>query len=1250
MLHKGFVGCELVHVKMKKYTANYAYVNANFVVQNSPQPVLLSDQRYHAVLYILRNLLLRGTFAQLSGDHKGKPTRLSQYLQGEIGLLQEDADFRTYFWLVGTQSPIWHQTIKGDPVRGYVPAREFYDALPELLGAWGFVQQLILPEALITDIVSATVDMSRFVHQRVDFYCPPAKLIIEIDGGQHQGLTKVGDDARDQFFADLGIQTIRIQTRDWREQTGTLHQQIEAIKDWLSQKANSLKGYKEQHERMLSNGLSDDELRTKLLPTSVLRFQVLLIELLMSGHLRLDDSEWRFCVTDADRLSDQFPEYSRFPALALSDLFIWLKNLCDLHKLSFKQPEVPLARATCEARFEPGAINVNFSLLRRYTDENNLQPDVLFVRTDYFAASQEIDGKNYFLVAMAAPVDYKLTNDPKTIETLRFFPKELFDKDDFREGQLPIILNALNRKDTIGLLPTGGGKSLCYQLPCLLQPAISFIVCPIKSLMYDQKANLDAQTITQTNYVTGELAPAVKDEIQRDFANGQYLFVWLSPERFQTTAFRQYLGDLQTHGHSVAYAVIDEAHCLSEWGHEFRTSYLNLAKTIQRYCPTATCLALTATASVNVLRDIRLEFARNGTPVPDEDVKTKLDFSRPELEFEIIQTNDKSDTLTKQLRTLQKDGRFLTPATRHTVAGLVFTPHTNGTYGCYNTSATLNQQYPNQANWYAGESPNRNLYIQMPDADFNDRTAFAACVQGQTKDTLNEFDISRLFANRENLRVTTYVKAGHQKIQLRKVPVLSKTDFEQHKQAVQRDYKADKFPLMVATKAFGMGIDKSNIQYTFHYGLPGSAESLYQEAGRAGRWNVQLPENKGKKAICRVLFTDEDMEAALLDELFTQGTPLNRINEIIALPDQRDSLYHAGDVTRQLFLFAQGKGSIDEEAKVINALLEKAFVVRNTPVVNVLWRNPSASFQDAGLAGVRLPYKQETIERAIYRLSLLGVVQDWTTDFTCHFRVEFKVLPETTIRNALVQHLIKYNKDDASDSRNLIQQIGQSPGTTSFSQCIGYLLNWTWRTIAYSRRESLKNLRSYCLNFTDSRSFKQTLDNIFRINDFTFVIQYIADNPKLFDQWEKAFVDKTGMLVLDRAEFTVRRDNLTRFLESSPENLGLDTIIGLLRLALDDFDDTDGRARLEKTLSRMPDYFIKPDEQQAVLRTIVGIVRRLNLPVENRYQLAESIGRFYTEDWISDELDLLNLRRLTDLSERLQILNHKIHDGLSKIG
>ncbi|WP_309245198.1 DEAD/DEAH box helicase [Clostridium sp. CF012] len=189
------------------------------------------------------------------------------------------------------------------------------------------------------------------------------------------------------------------------------------------------------------------------------------------------------------------------------------------------------------------------------------------------------------------------------IPALKFLLKNIFRYDDFSHAQLPIITNTLRGKDTIGLLPTGGEKSLCYQFAALLQPCISFVVVPIKSLMYDQKENLDSKFITKTNFISSDQKAEEKNVIGKAFSKGKYFFIWISPERFQIKEFRQYLTVLNEE-QTIALAVIGEVHCLSEWVHDFRTSYLNLCKTIEKYCPSTNLLGLTATASLNVLKDI----------------------------------------------------------------------------------------------------------------------------------------------------------------------------------------------------------------------------------------------------------------------------------------------------------------------------------------------------------------------------------------------------------------------------------------------------------------------------------------------------------------------------------------------------------------------------------------------------------------------------------------------------------------------
>ena len=175
---------------------------------------------------------------------------------------------------------------------------------------------------------------------------------------------------------------------------------------------------------------------------------------------------------------------------------------------------------------------------------------------------------------------------------------------------------------------------------------MSFVVCPIKALMYDQKADLDDVYFTRTNHITGDFDAAEKARIQREFGRGKYFFIFISPERFQIKTFREYFRSVNSN-FKIAYAVIDEVHCLSEWGHDFRTSYLNLSATIQRFCSDFNFLGLTATASLQVLTDLKIEFG-----IKQENVKTPMDYTREELEFNVI--DDQGNKVTEIVNLLHK--------------------------------------------------------------------------------------------------------------------------------------------------------------------------------------------------------------------------------------------------------------------------------------------------------------------------------------------------------------------------------------------------------------------------------------------------------------------------------------------------------------------------------------------------------------------------------------------------------------------
>ena len=1258
---------------MLKFTANYAYTNSNFTIQNLPQLRRQLPQTHQSLFAVLKNILQRGAIAKQSGgvDNVGSPTRLSQRLEDEdaIGLISEKSDFTTPLYLISSKKPLWSQTIKGDTSRGYYPAREFFDALPELLGEYGFVQQLICPEVAIHDI-DPNAD-SDFTHQQVDFYCPQAKLIIEIDGGHHTGIQDTKDRIRDEFFERIsrnpsteksgeggfGILTVRIKTKDWREKTANFDNALAQIKNRLHEKYAMLRGYKKQHEHL---GYTDDEIHYKLLPTAVLRFQLLLLELLIRQRISLTDEFWHFIVKDSDGLSLQSDKYARFASMAVMDLFEWLKPLCQLMKIPFEQPELRPIVPVYDLTYQTGAIHVDFSLLQRYTDENKQRPETLYVRTDYFSANQDIDAKNYFRVSITKPINYNLENTSEVEKILEFFLSNLFGKEGFREGQLPIILNALNRRDTIGLLPTGGGKSLCYQLPCLLQPAVSLVVCPIKSLMYDQKDNLDKAFITRTNYITGELSAEEKQAIQRQFEDLRYFFIWVSPERFQVKTFRDHLKILNAKT-PLAYVVVDEVHCMSEWGHDFRTSYLNLTKTVHECCPETKLIGLTATASLNVLKNIRIEFARSDESFNDEDVKTKLDFSRPELQFEVINDKGKkADTLNGILKKLYDSGSFLHQDSTEE-AGLIFTPFVNGEYGCYKKSNDLNTLFLNQVKWYAGECPTKNEFIAITNASFDIEELFIKALVSSLGNRLSDSALRNVY-NRRNEFIwesDKFHKAGHKMIQITKLPVLCKDDFELHKKRVQKDYKNNKFPLMVATKAFGMGIDKPNIAYTFHYGLPGSMESLYQEAGRAGRWNRRDEKNKDRHALCQVLFSPESLEKAQFDDLFDRKTTLARLREISDSSTDSPQQETRGDALRQLFLFQGGQDTVESELDITQKLLAYVLTEPKAPSVNILWKQPHQDFLNSGepaeeffrrLGAMSEGQRKTATEKALYRLSILGIVQNWTTDFICHFAVRFSVLTEEQALENLMNHIVKYKLDD-KDNRDLLRtRILETAGKTTLQKCMHFLLVWTWETITYSRRESLRQLYVLCTDFESSKSFKHTLDNVFRVDETTIIVQYIADNPKNFKEWAKAFQQKDGSWVNSEKVLRDRNENLSRFLISNIENLGIDAISGIYRLALNEFDDLAGRKRLEQTLSRLNLYFDSEQQQQA-LQTIVQIGIGLKLSDAARYELANSIETYYPNsyNWTSVELDIIHIPQLTAVNERLNNLNKKLHDQLSKI-
>lgn len=940
----------------------------------------------------------------------------------------------------------------------------------------------MIPEVEINEIVGW--NNPKFEQQQVDFYLPQAKLVIEIDGQQHKTENKqrVKDADRDKYLIKYGINTIRIDTHNLRESN-----KIQEIKCFLSN-VGALKYYKIAYEAIKKGSFSSDAIKLKLLPTAIIRFELLLIELLLNGTIEIG-TKWNFNICCDENLP-------RFAELAIEDVCIWLNQLSllrDKKPLPEFDYSISVSRQS-EFRRVQNAVNINFSLLKRYTDECEKSSDI-YVRTDYFdynsSDCQTGRDKNYFKVSTIESINYRITDKDKPV--LVFFLQNLFNKEKFRDGQYAIIANALNLNDTIGLLPTGGGKSLCYQLPCLLQPSINFVVCPIKSLMYDQEHNLHRKdcSITNVSFICGDQRAAEKDEIMKQYSEGQLLFVLISPERFQVKAFREILGAI-VNNFTVSYAVIDEVHCLSEWGHDFRTSYLNLTKTIDNLSPKdkygegkIKFIGLTATASVNVLKDIKVEFSRRKQQLDEGNIKTLIDYSRKELIFNVI--NDNGNKWRELINIFEKEG---IPNDKEK-STLIFTPYVNGVKGCYQLSNNLSREFPGQVAYYSGKVP-----------EVKDETG--------------------------------------------RSPIMSEAEFDKYKARIQVDFNNDKYQVLCATKAFGMGIDKQNIFYTIHYGLPSSVEALYQEAGRAGRWDKNKSENKWKEGHCYVLHTRErDSNKDKVKEIFSVSTSVYRMKDI------QDSVSKTGgDIFTQFFLFIQGIEDIKKEQEDILKIIDEFY--REGKEIEI-------KYDDIYGIGI----SPDRFEKEIYRLCLLGIVEDWTRDFVNFFNVRFTSIDNGHILSSLKSYINKYDPDE--DVEENINKLNGPNHDEFLKKAVWYLLDWIFRHIIENRKQSLKTLSDWCTEFESSEQFKQRIDSYFTFNESTFVLQHVAEHTEDFQKWFEVFYSQKK--IVTDSEFMKLRDRLSRFLEGYHNSQGLNFVSGFVRLKLNDFENEDGRNRMSAALN-----------------------------------------------------------------------------------
>ena len=368
------------------------------------------------------------------------------------------------------------------------------------------------------------------------------------------------------------------------------------------------------------------------------------------------------------------------------------------------------------------------------------------------------------LETMTQAVDSADSVDPRALEALNRY----FGYDSFRPGQSGIVSAILAGRDVLGVMPTGAGKSICYQIPAAILPGVAIVISPLISLMRDQVDVLNDVGLPAA-FINTTQTPDEQDLVFAQALSGQIKLLYVAPERLETERFRNFAVRVP-----ISLVAVDEAHCVSQWGQDFRSSYLGIGEFIAGLPTRPTVAAFTATATERVRRDI---VSILGLHTPSI---TVTGFDRPNLYFDVISMprKDKASWVASYIASHPDESGIVYCATRKETEAL---------------AESLNSAV---AELRAAGG-----------ADVSDIGTIAVAYHGGMSADARE--------------------------------------------KAQRDFVTDRVPVVVATNAFGMGIDKSNVRFVIHHNMPESIEAYYQEAGRAGR--------DGEPSRCTLLWNESDI-------------------------------------------------------------------------------------------------------------------------------------------------------------------------------------------------------------------------------------------------------------------------------------------------------------------------------------------------------------------------------------------------------